>query len=313
MVFLTDLKIKGSLLGLITGDALGFPYEFLSKEQITEPITGFMYDEHIFTDDSSMTLCTVEALLNHGYNLQEIGKLFQKWFNEGYWSPDGESTIGIGMGVAESLTRMKKLNLTTNPELAGNTYELSNGNGSLMRILPIILYSLHLDDKKLLEQVHAVSSITHAHPRSQMACGIFALFIKKLFLNNDKRTAFVEAVSDSREYYSTIFPKEIKYFERILSCSLFKLPMEDVKTTGYVIDTLEAALWCTLHNSNFEDTLLTAVNLGGDTDTIGAVTGALAGCLYGYSAIPQTWLNKIIRINDATKLIDKFTNLLIES
>ena len=99
--------IKEALFRVIIGDALGFPYEFVSREEIRkDPITNFKFPNHIFTDDSSLTLCTIEALLENDFDLSKIAYYFQKWFNEGYWSPDGESRIGIGMTVAQALRRM---------------------------------------------------------------------------------------------------------------------------------------------------------------------------------------------------------------
>lgn len=311
MIFLSEERIKGSLLGVVVGDALGCPYEFQSKEQFTKRITDFEYVNNIFTEDTSLTLCTVEALVEKGYNLSEIAKLFLKWFNEGYWSSDGKNTIGVGLGIAEALTRMKKMNLVEQPELAGNIYEMSNCNGSLMRILPIVLFSLNQTLENLLESVHKGSMITHAHPRSQMACGIYALFLREIFDNNNAIVAYSHSIELAKNYYQKVFPQEINSFKRIFSGELLSLSIDKIKTSGYVVDTLEASLWCVLHYSNFQDTVLGAVNMGGDTDTIGAITGSIAGCIYGVDTIPQEWLSKITRIDDATKLINKYAQLLV--
>lgn len=303
--------IKGSLYGILVGDALGFPYEFRTREDLkNEHINGFAFEQHVFTDDSSLTLCTIEALVNNGFNLSKIAFLFQKWFNEGYWSPDGESTIGLGMNVAQALTKMKQMNLVNDPTRAGNTFEMSNGNGSLMRILPAVLYTMHEPIESMISKVHAVSCITHAHPRSQMACGIYALYLKDLLRTKNPQKAYKTSCELAIKIYQDMFPEEMDIFSRILNLELLKLEEKDISSSGYVLHSLEAAIWCSLQFNSFSEMVVGAVNLGDDTDTIGAITGSIAGCLYGYSSIPENWMRKIIRIEDAAQLIEQFIPIL---
>ena len=310
-----DLKdrITGCLLGVIIGDALGYPYEGKRREFVRkEPIKGFKYEKHIFSDDSSLTLCTIDALIANGYNLKEIANTFLKWFNNGYWSANNRGPIGIGRGTVNALKRLKKLNLLENPVLAGNKTELSNGNGSLMRMSPIPMYSFQESDEVLLQRCQEVSSITHAHPRSIIACGIYSLFLKALLLGKKPVEAYNESVEISKEYYTKDqrFVDELKYFQRIFSMKLPNLIEDEIESSGYVIDSLEASLWCSFQFNSFTDMILCAVNLGGDTDTIGAITGSIAGVIYGKDSIAEEWLTKIVKIDEIIPLITEFVDKL---
>lgn len=308
-------RITGCLLGVVVGDAIGYPYEGNTREFVRkEPIQGFKYEKHIFTDDSSLTLCTIDALLQNGYNLQEIAKTILRWFNEGYWSAKSGNPIGIGRGTMIALKKLKKQNLLDNPVLAGNTTESSNGNGSLMRMSPIPIYSLQESDGVLLQRCQDVSSITHAHPRSIIACGIYSLFLKALLLGKKKEEAYKESVKISNEYYSKDqrFTNELKYFQRIFNLELQNLTEDEIESSGYVIDSLEASIWCSVHFKSFKDMMLGAINLGGDTDTIGAITGSIAGAIYGKTSIPEEWIKKIIRMDEILPLIKDFSNKAVE-
>ena len=241
-----------------------------------------------------------------------MSKLFVKWFKEGYWTPDNVSTIGIGMSVGAALTRLQNDNLYNNPTLAGLTQDQSNGNGSIMRILPSIIYNLSLTTPDFLKIVHNTSMITHAHPRSQMGCGIYALFIRELLKTNNIETSLDFTIKLVFEYYSvrSEFMNEIKIYNRILSKDFINLTEKDVRSSGYILHTLEASLWSIFNSRTFKEALLKVVNLGEDTDTVGAVTGGIAGIQYGFQNIPQEWLQKIIRIEDISILINKFISSL---
>ena len=214
------------------------------------------------------------------------------------------------MNEAQALTKMKQMDLVNDPIKAGNTFEMSNGNGSLMRILPAVLYTMHEPIESMLNKVHSVSCITHAHPRSQMACGIYAIYLKELFKQKDPVKSYKISCEISKDVYKKTFPSEIEKFSKILNLELLDLQEEDISSSGYVLHSLEAAMWCSLHFNSFTEMVLGAVNLGDDTDTIGAITGSIAGSLYGYSLIPEKWLKKIIRIEDAGVLIEQFVPII---
>ena len=147
--------------------------------------------------------------------------------------------------------------------------------------------------------VHKVSCLTHAHPRSQIGCGFYTRFLASI-LQNKGQNSLLDIMKESakctfKHYEQGIYPKvmteELKAYERLHEIESFAgLSEDNIHSTGYVVHTLEAAIWCFITTNNYKDCVLKAVNLGGDTDTIGAVAGGLAGCYYGYENIPKDWL-----------------------
>jgi ADP-ribosyl-[dinitrogen reductase] hydrolase len=152
-----------------------------------------------------------------------------------------------------------------------------------------------------------VSAITHGHARSQMACGIYISIAVALLEGADLQTAYLQALEQSQIIYSAReYILEKPHFGRIFSGQLANLPVEEINSGGYVIDTLESSLWCLLNSSSYSEAVLKAVNLGGDTDTTAAVTGGLAGIYYGVENIPSEWINKIARKQDIVNLAERF-------
>ncbi len=301
-------KIKSALFGVAVGDALGIPFESEPRSNLKEkPVNDMVgYGNHLqpagtWSDDSSLTFCLAESLCN-GFNIQDIANKFCKWFYEGYWTPYGEP-FDIGNTTLEAVIRLKH---GVNSVEAGGFYESSNGNGSLMRILPLVFYLENLSISEQLDITHKVSSITHAHIRSQMACGLYLQFAIEILRGNKLFGAYEKMKQTVLSYYSKPpFSSELKHFSRILNANISDLSGEDIVSDGYVVSTLEASIWCLLTTENFKDTVLKAVNLGEDTDTTGAVTGGLAGMLYGYDNIPKEWINKIARKEDIENLAER--------
>lgn len=306
-------RIKGGILGVIVGDALGLPVQFLTREEVLKnPITGmrgygsFNYPAGTWSDDGSLTLCTVESLTLAGYNLYDLSERFLKWFDSGYLTPFDES-FDIGRTTAEAMTRLKR---GTTPLEAGSKDEHSNGNGSLMRILPAALYFSELPDEEFIQKLTEISGVTHGHPRSQLGCALYGLFVKALLLGEDPSQAYETVRKKTLESVKgTILKNELPAYQRILDGSLMNLSEEEINSSGYVVDTLEASIWCLLQSSDFKGALLKAVNLGEDTDTVGAVTGGLAGVYYGYTDIPTEWMNELIKKDQILEQIDRFVKV----
>ncbi len=298
-------RVKGGLWGVILGDALGFQREGSSRGYLRKnPIKDLK--EGVWSDDSSLTLCLCDSLIK-GFDLNDIAQNFIKWYKEGYLTPFGYP-IGIGRTTRLALQRIMR---GASPEKSGGKGEWSNGNGSLMRILPAAFYFKKLPLKDFCEKIHKISAITHAHPRSLIACSFYCRIIVHIIEGEDKFKAYYSAVKEIEEFYKDEpFFSELKHFSRILDCNIHNLNEDLIKSSGYVIDTLEASLWSFLTTQSFTDSLLRAVNLGGDTDTIGAVTGGLSGTYYGYEAIPQNWLNKIVKKDLIEEIIEKFCKVL---
>ncbi|MEM2970710.1 MAG: ADP-ribosylglycohydrolase family protein, partial [Candidatus Bathyarchaeia archaeon] len=181
------------------------------------------------------------------------------------------------------------------------------GNGSLMRILPLAFYTEKMSLAEQFELTHQVSSITHRHLRSQMACGLYVQMAINLLRGQSKKNAYEEMKNTVLEYYSRLpYNQELPNFARILESDISKLSEDSIKSGGYVVDTLEASIWAFLNNHSYKETVLAAVNLGGDTDTTGAVAGGLAGLYYGYESIPEKWIDRLARKDDIIKLAEKF-------
>ncbi|WP_026098338.1 ADP-ribosylglycohydrolase family protein [Kamptonema formosum] len=298
-------KVLSALMGVCVGDALGVPVEFSRRaDRIKSPVRGmtgygtYRQPPGTWSDDSSLTLCLAESLCA-GFSLEAIAESFCRWFREADWTPHGD-VFDIGNATREALYRLER---GVPPLEAGGTGEHSNGNGSLMRILPVAFYHKTLDLSSLIQRAHLVSRITHAHQRSQMACGIYISIAACLLEGLAPKPAYLQGVQNVREIYSQPpYAPELANFKRIFSGKLDELPVSEIKSDGYVISTLEASLWCLLNSASYAEAVLKAVNLGGDTDTTGAVTGGLAGIFYGFDRIPQEWVAQIARIDDIIAL-----------
>ncbi|OYE06513.1 ADP-ribosylglycohydrolase family protein [Nostoc sp. 'Peltigera membranacea cyanobiont' 232] len=307
---LTGAKTLSGLMGLCVGDALGVPVEFTNRaERVKSPVTTMQgygtwnQPPGTWSDDSSLSFCLAECLCR-GYSLDAIANSFWRWYKEAYWTPRGD-VFDIGQTTHTAIMRLKQ---GVVPHQAGGKVENSNGNGSLMRILPMAYCHRSLTLGELLARVHDVSAITHAHARSQMACGIYISIAVALLEGADLQTAYLQALQDIQTIYSVReFLLEKPHFGRIFSGEIGKLPVEEINSGGYVIDTLESSLWCLLNSSSYSEAVLKAVNLGGDTDTTAAVTGGLAGIYYGVENIPQKWMNQIARRQDIIYLAERFT------
>ncbi len=304
-------KIIDGLFGLCVGDALGLPVQFLSREVVNrKPVTDmigygqFDLPHGSWSDDSSLTFCLAESLCK-GYDIQDIADKFIKWLYDGYWTPFGRS-FDIGQSTRNAIERLKS---GVDPLSSGDKGEYNNGNGSLMRILPLAYYLEDFEIKKRFEIVHQVSAITHAHSRSQVACGIYIQMCINLLKGRNPRDSYAEMKSKISAYYKTEpYKSELKYFSRILTEDISSFNDDAIRSSGYVIDTLEASLWCLLNNDSYEDTVLKAVNLGEDTDTTGAVVGGLAGIYYGSDNIPKKWIDMIVKKDEIADLADRLND-----
>jgi len=308
---LTDKTIISGLLGVSVGDALGVPVEFQSRNILqTNPVTDMIgYGTHdqapgTWSDDSSLTFCLAESLC-YGYNPADAAKKMVKWFYEAYWTAHG-SVFDIGISTQESIARLRE---GVSFQASGNKQVNSNGNGSLMRILPLAFYFTvkEHDVAQRFKKCEEISSITHAHIRSAIACFIYVEFAMQLISGKTKTEAyqFVRTQSLSDLTKIGISQKELDHFYRIFTIDISQLPENEIESSGYVVHTLEASIWVLINNSNYPNTVLNAVNLGSDTDTTGAVAGGLAGLVYGKEDIPDTWTEKIARKEDIINLAQR--------
>ena len=197
-----------------------------------------------------------------------------------------------------------------NPIKCGLSDEYSNGNGSLMKILPIAFYinkyfnSQLFDNSEVINIIYNVSSLTHSHKRSLIACVIYTAIALNLINDMNIEEAINKALKDSFNYYKN--EKEINNYKRIFDSDFKKLNVNKIESSGYVVHTLEASIWILLNTSNYKDAVLKAVNFGDDTDTTAAVTGGLAGLYYCVDNIPSKWIDTLINKELIINICSKF-------
>jgi len=296
---------KSSIMGVVVGDALGCPVQFESRETVAKhPVTGmrgygtFNLPPGSWTDDSSLTLALLESIRRTGcIDYTDIMDNFVKWLDGGEFTPYGYA-YDIGRGTMSAINRYKRYH---KPHKAGNIDERSNGNGSLMRIMPAVLYCIDnaLSSDEAIDIIHKVGGLTHAHIRSNIACGLYYFMAAAVLNGDDNLTGRLQAGLDKGfAFYEQYLAdhENLEYYDRLRELSSFMaLPENSIRSSGYVVDALEAAVWALANSGSFVEALLEAVNLGDDTDTVGAIAGGLAGLYYGYDAIPEDWLAAIQR------------------
>ncbi len=306
--------IRNALLGLAVGDAFGVPYEFKSTEELEKSpavtMTGYgTYNlpPGTWSDDSSLAFCLADALTND-FSLDDIAKSFQKWYFSNYWTARGE-VFDVGITTKQAIYRLSK---GVRSDLAGGFDEQENGNGSLMRILPLVFYLRNLPITERFQITKDVSSITHGHIRSVIACFYYLEFARLLLESNDKYAIYDQLKVDIPSFLNSISinPMEIKQFDRLLNGNISDQPLSEISGSGYVVHCLEASIWCLLSTDSYPEAVLKAVNLGEDTDTTACVTGGMAGLLYGAENIPESWLNLLARRMDIEDLARRFSEKL---
>ncbi len=307
----TKDTIKAVILGHAVGDALGVPVEFWSREEIDLlPVMGmrgfgtFPVPAGAWSDDTSMTLCALDALGSGSIDYDLIMSNFAKWYYRGEYTPTG-MTFDMGRTCSAAIERYVSGTPAGECGLSG---EYDNGNGSLMRMLPFALMMHYCteyaqrDPREKLAVIHSASALTHAHERAQIGCGIYSLVLWELLCDPCK-ASIGRGLDTARLIYGD--RKEFGAYSRIFDEGFAELPMEEIRSSGYVVDTLEAALWCLLRADRYDWCVLRAVNLGEDTDTVAAVAGGLAGAMFGLKAVQDSLADRLLRRDYIESLCDK--------
>ena len=293
-----SMEVKSGIFGLAVGDALGVPVEFMSHAQLNEnPVTDMRGNgshrqpRGTWSDDTSMTLCLADSLASGGVDYADIMERFCRWRDGGEYTPHG-CAFGIGGATSRALSRFCE---GAPPLQCGGRVERDNGNGALMRILPAVFIVRDLPLNECMGIVHDLTALTHAHPRALIASGIYVRICVALLEGRSRADAASRALAECWEYYRTVpYAGELKHYERLMR-GVAALPEEEIRSSGYVVDTLEAAVWCLLTTDSYRECVLRAVNLGEDTDTVGAVAGGMAGIRYGFCSIPEEWVKALVR------------------
>lgn len=313
----TNEKVKSGVYGFVIADAMGVPIEFTrrnhSEDKWLKEMVGYgshSVPEGTWSDDSSMTIATMDSIQEMGkLDYEDVMKKFVSWFHDAQYTATGV-VFDIGNATAKALS---KYNNSSLPAIeCGGKNEYDNGNGSLMRMLPVSMYldSLNLSDEERVEVVCNASAMTHGHYISKLGCVIYDRFMHELLSGKDKKTAY----KDSCDFnYSKYFDKKtLSEYDRVLSKEIDKLNVDEISSSGFVVSTLEAALWSTLTTNSYEESIVKSINLGDDTDTVGAITGSMTGVIYGYENIPQRWIDKLRKKEYLDTLINKFSRTLTE-
>lgn len=307
--------MKSVLYGIAAGDALGFPMQFQSRDYARKyPVVDMgeyrygaetrnytPYKIGLWSDDTSLALCLAESLAS-GYDLQDMARKNHAWLSQGYRSAlDRAFDIGrqclSGIRQAKEFAEKAPSQL---PEMIRFNIERANGNGALMRILPLLIKTFGQDIESAFKYVKEVSALTHPHIRSAFCCLYYLRFGERILNKMDKHQAFEETQKEMRSFASQIAlpEKDLVELQRLLELDIRLLnpdaasdSTEYLSSSGYVVHSLEAALWCILNKDSFEDTLLAAVNLADDSDSVAAIAGGMAALLYGFENIPLNWLN----------------------
>ena len=309
------MKVKDGIIGHAIGDAMGVPVEFYKRDELSaNPVTTMLgYGSHdvpagSWSDDTSMEIATIASIVNKkGLDYEDMMMNFYEWLKDGLFTPYGE-VFDAGRPCIQAIINFSK---GYEWRECGLNDKMSNGNGSLMRMLPLAYYCYY--KKASLEEIYEIvknaSSLTHAHEISILGCYIYVNYVLFLLDEEDKFTAYHKLKNID---YSKFTSESLASYINILEKDISKFPVTSISSCGYIIDTLEASLWTILNTTNFEESIIQAINLGEDTDTIGAITGSMSGIIYGYDTIPKSWLNKLAKRKDLENLCDEFASTLKE-
>ncbi|WP_314336530.1 ADP-ribosylglycohydrolase family protein [Acinetobacter guillouiae] len=288
-------QLKGAIYGLLVGDAVGVSYEFLLAEQLPAydqiemlPPNNFAKTyPHIpvgtWSDDGAQALCLLDSLLyKNKMDTEDFMKRICNWYQCGYMAVDFQ-VFDVGVQTAEAIRNY----LSGVPLLqVANNDVLANGNGSLMRVLPLAI--LHQgSDIQLIEDAYAQSHVTHAHLRSKVCCALYCLWARSILNGLDIAAAWSDAVTKLRAYLKDK-PDDLEQLEYYIRPD----ELEKGTGSGYVVDCLKSARYA-LKQTTYQDVIKTAIAFGRDTDTMACVAGGIAGLYFGFDSIPESWLAQL--------------------
>ena len=286
-------RIEGGLIGLLVGDALGVPYEFhppsdlpsLDEIEFNPPKDFRRSHKDVpvgtWSDDGAQALALLASLNHCGkFDIDDFGQRLVKWYDAGYMAVDFD-VFDVGVQTAQAIRRLRQ---GISAAEAGSTDEQANGNGSLMRVLPLALWHKG-SDKELVRDAHEQSIVTHGHVRSQVCCALYCLWARCAL--EESADAWSEAVSRLRLVYG-----EDSEERQELEWSVRPDEVAEGQGSGYVVDCLRSARWA-VQQGDFEIVVKAAVSLGRDTDTTACVAGGIAGIRDGVNAIPNRWVAQL--------------------
>lgn len=310
------LKYIDGLVGFVIGDAMGVPVTNIPREELLEkPVTKmtghgtFNLPPGTWSVDTAMMIATIDSInAKNAIDINDIALKFVAFKNHASYTAANE-VFNLGKTTRMAIEKFEEDR--EDPTLCGINDIEANGCGSLMRVLPIAYYAIEkkLKEYEILELVRQISSITHAHEISILGCYFYVRFIMFLLNGKDKYSAY--SMAKCVDY--TMFKEETqKAYEHLIKDDISKYKVSEIKSTRYVVDALTAAIWVILKSENYKEALIGAINLGGATDTIGAITGAASGIIYGYDFIPEEWKDALAKKDYLMDIFEEFSENIYE-
>jgi len=314
-------QILATIIGHCCGDVIGLPVQFTKPDkQRRNPLSEKDIDnigKGLWSDDTSLSIAFISSFISKkNVDYDDIMCNFQDWLYHGKYTQNGQA-FDIGRSTAASITRYT---YATPATLSGGNKEKDNGNGGIMRLAPasFIIYQEYglnfFANENAVEMVHNLSSLTHAHPRSLIGAGIYIAIMVSLLDGMELEEALLKGIRRAMEYYRSKleFIEEAEHYSRLENPDFKKTPMKEIKSSGYIVDTLEAVVWTVLNTTNYKESILQGINLGGDSDSIAAITGSITGLYYGYDSVPKKWISSIPQISYIEDLCEKFYQSLMK-
>lgn len=289
--------LLNGVVGLAVGNAMGVAGQGRSKESLKfAPV--LTAKSSAWSSSTSLTLCLVESLQCNAWNLnyQDIMERFSQWLKNGYLTTDGKA-IDIDPTIKHAIENyLQGIAL----EHCAPRNQWDCGNGSLLHILPITFYLLFRSNEPAYEAVRNVSALTHAHISCTLGCYLYCILARTIIEQREQallpiilRIGIKQAISELEVFADIDDMRELAAYHRIVDESIYKLPLEEIENSGYIVDTLEAALWCLENTKSYRECILWAANIGEDTRGLGAVVGSLAGMYYGIENYPREWVQSL--------------------
>lgn len=312
--FIYHDQVIGGLIGSAVGDALGLPVEFKTREELKDnPVLEMQgFGSHLaasgsWSTNTSMTIALMESIRECGtVNQSDILHKLSRWLYLADYTV-GSEIINPNATITQAIGRFKK---GYTPDECGETFEFASDNGALARILPIafLCYNYNIQGKQRYDLVKKVTKLTHATEKCILANMIFVNYACLLLEGYYPAVALQKVQQENYSFFSVAC---VESFSHVLKENLTAFPEDAIQSHIDVIESLEAAIWSLVTTRNFEQALLRAVNLGHDTDSIGALTGGLAGLYYGIQGIPKRWLDKLKKLPELEAYADGFSKAQI--
>ncbi len=310
--------IIAMLLGHAVGDAMGVPVERTSRWRLEiNPVVdmrGYGTNNQppgSWSGDTSLTIATMDSLSRRkNFDYEDIMINFVNWYNGNLFTAN-DITFDCDPVTASAIDNFLR---GSKPLDSGICDEYSNENGALIRISPAVAYIFMTRgnnfDAEAMTLIHNLSKLTHAHPRTLIACGIYSLILAEVFDGQNLQAAFENGLNRAKNFYSEHpdFQAEWSHYDLFFDKDFAAITEKNIVPRVYVIDNLKAALWCLLNTNNYRELILKAVNLGGDADTIAAIAGGIGGAFYGLEQIPAEWLAVLRKKDYLEKIATDFYN-----